>query len=1158
MRLDVLDLIAYGPFTGARLDFVHPFTIAYGPNEAGKTSTLRALLDGLFGIHPQTPDSFLHAYPNLRIGMTLSSNGGKLSFIRRKANKQALRAADDSTVVDDSLLERALHGITRDTFANMFGISHDALVKGGRALAEGQGEIGQLLFASAAGLTGLQATLARLEAEAAELYTPRASSKSIHQCLRELNENEQELKRSQVVVARFQENQKALQQAAQELATSDEKIEGLRRESERLGRIREALPTISLLRQVQLEVATLLTAVLLPEDYGPRLQGAEGRLQSARQAESETQDELVRIAEAIAKLHIPAEVLAADEAIRALFEEKSAIQKSRKDCDRRAAELAELNRGLLEQAQRLRPGLTLEDAPQLEPGLLARNRIQELAPQAPRLEANRDALSRALEESLGKLAESETTVASLPAVADTAALAALVNRARREMDVARARELRSKIAAAEKTVQLALHSLSLWNGSDEDLEALPVPEAETVEEYRAEFQETNAAEGSTREKLAEANNDLAARQSERERIVGLDSVPTLVTLADAREVRDLGWTAIKRAWKESAEDVAEERDFLGRTGQTDLAVGYEGAVAEADHVADHIREEAERVNRVMTLDSEIARLTLRCEDARNGLTAALKVVESVRERWVKAWADCAIVPESPAAMLTWLRRRGAIVEKAVRLREMRCELTSLCAVETALASELSVLLAPYGPVPQGAAADLLATAESVLKASADAAERRRTALALQQSQVTEISLTETKLAEAQQLVAVWRQDWAVALTDAGLEPTASPVSAEAYLSSVREIVAGLNKAKDLGERIAKMQADAGAFTAAVANLVERLSPSLGGLEPEAAIVQLHRTLLAANEDDKLFQRELKRQREMQSKLIQAGQTTARHVAELEALCREALVSESQAARDAWAISTRRRELERQVSEYNVRLRLVSAGKTIEEFLAEAASVDADSIAGCLEDIQQQTALVKQERVAIEERRRTLDAEALAMQGGDLAASAAQRVSGIAGRLAGEVEQYVRLKTASFVLRKAVERYRDRNQGPVLEAAGRLFAQLTCESFTGLRVENEDDASALVGVRPTGQTVPLTGMSDGTLDQLYLALRIASLEHYFAAHEPAPFIVDDVLLNFDDARASAALSALNSLSAKTQIIFFTHHRRLVELAETCTRARVCEL
>jgi uncharacterized protein YhaN len=84
------------------------------------------------------------------------------------------------------------------------------------------------------------------------------------------------------------------------------------------------------------------------------------------------------------------------------------------------------------------------------------------------------------------------------------------------------------------------------------------------------------------------------------------------------------------------------------------------------------------------------------------------------------------------------------------------------------------------------------------------------------------------------------------------------------------------------------------------------------------------------------------------------------------------------------------------------------------------------------------------------------------------------------------------------------------------------------------------------------------MSDGTLDQLYLALRIASLEHYFGAHDPAPFIVDDVLLNFDDERAAAALTALNALSARTQIIFFTHHQRLVELAGAHTQAAVCEL
>jgi uncharacterized protein YhaN len=84
------------------------------------------------------------------------------------------------------------------------------------------------------------------------------------------------------------------------------------------------------------------------------------------------------------------------------------------------------------------------------------------------------------------------------------------------------------------------------------------------------------------------------------------------------------------------------------------------------------------------------------------------------------------------------------------------------------------------------------------------------------------------------------------------------------------------------------------------------------------------------------------------------------------------------------------------------------------------------------------------------------------------------------------------------------------------------------------------------------------MSDGTCDQFYLALRIASLEHYFTAHEPVPFIVDDVLLNFDDARAAAAIAALDTLSARTQVIFFTHHKHLVELARGCANAAVVGL
>ena len=88
---------------------------------------------------------------------------------------------------------------------------------------------------------------------------------------------------------------------------------------------------------------------------------------------------------------------------------------------------------------------------------------------------------------------------------------------------------------------------------------------------------------------------------------------------------------------------------------------------------------------------------------------------------------------------------------------------------------------------------------------------------------------------------------------------------------------------------------------------------------------------------------------------------------------------------------------------------------------------------------------------------------------------------------------------------------------------------------------------LLCVRGNGEHVPVEGLSDGTRDQLYLALRLASLERHVDRNEPTPLVFDDVLVNFDDRRAHATLGLLGELSEKTQVLFFTHHSRLVELA-----------
>jgi uncharacterized protein YhaN len=70
--------------------------------------------------------------------------------------------------------------------------------------------------------------------------------------------------------------------------------------------------------------------------------------------------------------------------------------------------------------------------------------------------------------------------------------------------------------------------------------------------------------------------------------------------------------------------------------------------------------------------------------------------------------------------------------------------------------------------------------------------------------------------------------------------------------------------------------------------------------------------------------------------------------------------------------------------------------------------------------------------------------------------------------------------------------------------------------------------------------------------------MASLEKFSADGEPLPLLVDDALVNFDNARARAALNVLSNLGPKTQVIFFTHHQHMVHLATEAVDAHILHL
>lgn len=74
------------------------------------------------------------------------------------------------------------------------------------------------------------------------------------------------------------------------------------------------------------------------------------------------------------------------------------------------------------------------------------------------------------------------------------------------------------------------------------------------------------------------------------------------------------------------------------------------------------------------------------------------------------------------------------------------------------------------------------------------------------------------------------------------------------------------------------------------------------------------------------------------------------------------------------------------------------------------------------------------------------------------------------------------------------------------------------------------------------------LSKSTRFQLCLALRAAGYHEFARAHHPGPFLADDIMETFDDSRAEDAFRLLADIACMGQVVYFTHHRHLCEIAK----------
>jgi uncharacterized protein YhaN len=410
---------------------------------------------------------------------------------------------------------------------------------------------------------------------------------------------------------------------------------------------------------------------------------------------------------------------------------------------------------------------------------------------------------------------------------------------------------------------------------------------------------------------------------------------------------------------------------------------------------------------------------------------------------------------------------------------------------------------------------------------------------------------QTRLDKAQAARTEWLSQWSSALESLAFDDNAIPEIVGDHLDAIDEMRGVANEINQLKhDRIAKIERDIEGFASSVTELVNAVAPDLAVQDPEDAVLQLEKRL----EDAK---RTRDQQTERDKTIVSLGkrieeceqaQTSAKRA--IEKLQELAGVEGPEQLREVIRISRHRGVLDAEQISLEKTLIAEGDGLPLAVLREECAEVDLDHIAAREETLQNKLKDLHNRLTPATEQRAQARQTFETIGGDGRAAQAAAARQEALASMRDAAERYVRIRTAATLLQWAIDRYRREKQAPLLKRAGQMFATLTLGSFTDLRVEYDDqDHARLAGIRPDQSSVSISGMSDGTVDQLYLSLRLASVDEYLSRAHTLPFVADDLLINFDDDRAAAGFKVLAELGQKTQILFFTHHQHLVDIART---------
>jgi uncharacterized protein YhaN len=1160
VRLCRLDLVRYGHFTDR--SFPLPagkpdFHIVFGPNEAGKSTALSAIEDLLFGIPMLSQYGFLHDYNAMRVGAVLENGSSSLEVLRRKGNKDTLLGKDgfpDSAA--DGVLKSLLAGADRPFFERMFSLDHTRLEAGGREILNAKDDVGQMLFSAGAGIARLRERLSDLSDEADDLWgARRAKHRKFYVADDKLKDADKKLRDEIFPTGKWQELKRDFEAAEEAYAEVDAAFEKISVERNRLSRIRRVYRDVRRKREIDGLLEALGEVITLPEDAARLLESAERKDTEAATRISTLDGQLERTRIELAGLTFDAALVQRADDVRHLHERRIEIRGEKADLPKREAELHAAEEELRQLASEV--GWTEADTASLIKRIPSRTKIgvvRSLLNQRGELDADAAGKSAALRDGEEEHDSLKKSLAETTDPIDVSKLGVVTRAVREQGDIAgRIRAAERRFKDAQGRVKRRLAELHPGVSSEQEVRRMPVPARVQVQDHRALVQDWNQRLRETRQRAASIRQELESAIDTFERSKRDGHIVSAEDMAQARSRRDGLWKLVKLKHVQGAPipetvqaDFKEELD--------DLAAAFEPSMSNADALADRRFDHAEAVGKLAEINRKIGDQKTVLKQIRQSEEELAEEGKRLDVSWSALWREAPFEPLAPDVMLEWFEARKAVLEAFDEQEAAESGLGAARAEEHDARRRLLTELAALGVDRAGAEADALPV---VLESAAEELRVRQNE-AVSKAQLKEAvrkaasnaKKREQDLVRATTALEAWQQKWGASLGDLGLADDTAPEAVSAQIDVIDQMRVHAGKINALRhDRIGKINRDIALFDEVVRELIEPVAADLRGRPAEDAVLEVEKRLAEAERVKSIGIRKNEEVQELTAQIAALEEARGQSRISVAHLMQVASVETSTALKEVIKRSDQHRSFEDERRKIIAKLQQEGDGLSIDELESECDGVDIDEVAARERSIQEQLEDLKNPLAAAAEERAKAREAFHAVGGNDLAARAAAERQEAIAEMREVTERYVRIKTSAMLLNWAIDRYRREKQAPLLKRAGGLFAIMTGGSFTSLQVEfKEQDQAHLTGARPDGKLIAVSGMSSGTADQLYLALRVASIEDYLERAGALPFVADDLFINFDDERAAAGFKILAQLAEKTQVLFFTHHRHLVDIAK----------